>query len=162
MWFNILKIDTEGLPPGLQELIDEYENIKPDDTRTPFERSWDLARKTARRLDNMGIVKDEIHMRPPWLLKWLKTGQHRDWRGYWKDIMDGQINNFWMSFKLDTKSFCITLNFIYPVGEYFKDREHNAKGKLCLNPSTDYPMGDHYVSAMLSVNAGFEMFNSMW
>jgi hypothetical protein len=160
MWFDILKIDTEGLPPGLQKIIDEYEVIKPEDTRTPFERSWDLARSVARKLDNIQIVKDEIHMRPPWLLKWLKSGQHRTWKTYWDDIMDGKINNFWLSFPLDTKRFCITLNFIYPVGNTRRTERHDT-GQLCLRPSTDYPMGDHYVSTMLRAG-NYENWNSMW
>jgi hypothetical protein len=160
MWFDILKIDTEGLPPGIQKIIEEYEIIEPEDTRTPFERSWDLARQIARMLDYAQIVKDEIHMRPPWLLKWLNAGQHRTWHHYWEDIRDGKINNFWMSFPLDTKRFCITLNFIYPATNTRKTEAH-VTGELCLSPSTDYPMGDHYVSTMLAAG-NYNQWNNMW
>lgn len=165
MWFDILKIDTEGLPPGLQEIVEEYENIKPEDTRTPFERSWDLARSVARNLDHTKIVKDEIHMRPSWLLKWLKTGQHGSWKPYWIDIMDGKVNNFWMSFPLDTKEFCITLNFIYPKGSKRlhgkRRRNYHATAKICLSPTKDYPMGDHYVSTML-IAGNYNQWNNVW
>jgi len=164
MWFELLKIDTEGLPPGIQKIIEEYEIIEPEDTRTPFERSWDLARKIARKLDYAQIVKDEIHMRPPWLLKWLKYGQHGNWKTYWKDAMDGKINNIWLSFKLDTDVFCMTLNFIYPKEkriQRLQARDYHATGELCLSPSTDYPMGDHYASTML-IASNYNQWNNMW
>jgi len=180
MWFDILKIDTEGLPPGLQKIVEEYGDIKPEDTRTPLERSWDYAKKIARALDDTQIVGDEIHIRPPWLLKWIKTRYSR-----WYDrIMSGEINNYYLSFNLDSKEFCVYANWVfskqfsrdkyvgegggrrprYPREEYekLKPQPKRYKHKICLRPGTGLPMGDNFVSAMLRAMAGYDKWIEMW
>ena len=162
MWFEILKIDTEGLPPGLQKIIDEYEIIKPDDTRTPFEKSWDLARNIARKIDITTIVGDEVHMRPPWLLKWLRISHPEKY----KPIMSGEINNFYLSFDLDTDEFCVYINLVYakkmdPATSDTKPKPSKYKSKICLHAGP-LPMGDNFATVMLTANSGFDNWRKMW
>jgi hypothetical protein len=96
------------------------------------------------------------------LLKWLRLMHPAKY----KSIMSGEINNFYLSFDLDTDEFCVYINLVYakkmdPATSDTKPKPSKYKSKICLHAGP-LPMGDNFATVMLTANSGFDNWRKMW